>query len=278
MDRFVTIASFYSPITANLFKMRLAENGIEAGLMGEGTVAALGWFGTFGNRIEVQVSEFDADMATRLLEQFEAEERGHADDEDFHQPDAPFHGQGLPDDAIRAERHPTKEAAAIRPAQTAPPREQADASHGQLRSDEKAPSTDTNYQACPECKTLVDPGRENCHWCGASMKAVPEPPEEELGDDEHPIVDDAVLEEIKTSDGDDWALSARNFAVFGLLVACFPIANLASLGMLLWIVIHRFEVGPEGRRRMMIAAVIDAVVLLAWLLIVFLVSQTLPDR
>jgi hypothetical protein len=235
VDRFVTIASFYSPVTANLFKLRLAENGIQAGSVGEGTIAA-------GSRIEVQVSEWDAEKAARILEEFETEGRDHSDEDDIPEGDGfPSKDEELQSDAFRPERYPRDDATEIRPAVSTTVSRQQLAEPDSIPAEPPPSIADAVYPQCPSCKTSVDAGRETCHWCGASMKAVPEPADTEPTHDEHPIVDAGVLRDIETSVGDRRSRRALMLSVYGLLIGLLVAAGMimlvSGLSFLLWSVV-----------------------------------------
>src|SRR5690349_14216638 len=73
MERFITIASGYSLIEANLLAGRLKEYGINAGVLAESATGAFGSGGAISNLCSVQVPESDCEMARKLLWEFETE-------------------------------------------------------------------------------------------------------------------------------------------------------------------------------------------------------------
>jgi hypothetical protein len=286
MDQLVTVASFYSPIEANLFKLRLEENGIHAGLAGEGTTAG---FGLSFNRIDVQVNESEADMAVRLLEQFEAESQ-HSDDEEL-----PPEIDQAPSDAIQAS-HPDERSAHIRSTERAARVRTLPDDAQRILGTNQLDSAEDSFQTCPACKSKVDAGRETCHWCGASMKAekgneLDEMPDE--GDKEDPIVDDASLKSLETAEGDARAqraflLATGGFFISGLaagflfalsvilgptlaILALLILPACHAISLVLVLLTHgQYKVSPRGKVKLYTALVADTIVLAAWLMGLFI--------
>lgn len=66
-EQLVAVASRLDPIEANLAKVHLEENGIEAFLYGEESVGALPPLTVAGTGVQVMVREADAQRAKELL-------------------------------------------------------------------------------------------------------------------------------------------------------------------------------------------------------------------
>jgi hypothetical protein len=79
------------------------------------------------------------------------------------------------------------------------------------------------------------------------------------------VVDDAALADIKSTPGDDWARQAYLLAIAGILLMCVPITCVLSLAIVMWVNLRRYYLSEDGMRHMRLAAIIDTVVLMAWL-------------
>jgi hypothetical protein len=261
-ERFVTIASSCSLVEAHVLKARLEENGVIAGAIEEPSSGGLGVFGAHATSFAVQVPESDYHKARQLLRAFEVEREFDEDHNGFRvvrELEAP--------DAIRAaddldDAGPSLPLASDRPEarvenEPRPSEEDRDNSHG--------------YQRCLSCQSTVDAGRSTCHWCGASMTDQPLETREAPSDESVPVqdlslvVDDAALADIKSTPGDDWARQAYLLAIAGILLMCVPITCVLSLAIVMWVNLRRYYLSEDGMRHMRLAAIIDTVVLMAWL-------------
>jgi hypothetical protein len=252
-DRFVTIASYYSPIEAQFAKNRLTENGITAGLLGDAAFSAFGFMGGLSGAIDLQVAEADRDQAILLLEQFEAEEHNEEDDETARaDEDRPL------TDAIRPPRLSRRDDSAF--------------AEEQPRSRPTAGADPT--WTCPRCGIDVTAERQLCPGCGASCdekagQAIGEAPP--VSTDASPVVDDALLQELETAEGDAYAARAWRLAIFGFFFCFFPIGHLISLALVIWIAVRQYELSPTGKRNLVFALAVDGV----WLLFLAILFKSL---
>jgi hypothetical protein len=248
-ERFVTIATFHSHIEAQLVKDRLADDGIRAGLIGDTSLSAFGLMGAVVGTMDLQVPESERDRALQLLDVYEAER----DTVDEPHPGLRVRGS-KPSETIRPPEFPRVEI------------------QGSLQVEPPAAPTPESepIEQCPACNSAVDPGRETCHWCGASLdEARRQKEEEELARfrEEHgknsPIVDDDVLQELATSVGDAQADRAFKLAILGLMLVCIPVLPLISFGLVMAIFVQGLELSPPGKTKMLVALAIDTVVIAA---------------
>jgi hypothetical protein len=162
------------------------------------------------------VNEWDADMAVRLLEQFESESKQPGDEE------LPsVEADEAPSDAIRPRQHRDEQSTQIRSAEPAPLVDQRD-DVDKVRGTKEPTVDEHTYQTCPECQSKVDIGRDVCHWCGTPMTTVVEEKSAETPEDD-PVVDDALLKSLETAEGD-----ARIHRAFLLATGGFVISGLAA--------------------------------------------------